>query len=323
MESPSFASKRLKWLTRFWRGREPEHGPLTLGRKRIYILPTREGIAFFFVVSALVLGSLNYQTSLGFVLAFMVAGIGLSGMIHSHRNLSGLTLTVLEPTPVFAGRKTSFPVRIDNPSGQTRYSLIMRNKAGYRIVVDAPRGTSETWIEVEMARRGVKPLGLFTIETFFPLNLFRAWSPVVSGTEVLVYPSPGAQRPFPDRTEAADSQGEGARGLTGTGADEFSGVKPYAPGEPVRRIHWKASARTETLLLKQFDREAQGYLVFDFDSLSNMNVETKLRTLCRWILDGDRAQAAYSLKLPGRTIGPGSGPAHRAMCLEALARFEK
>ena len=60
-----------------------------LRRRRIYILPTRFGVLFAAMVFAMLLGSLNYGASLGFTLTFLLTGLGLVMMHHSHNNLLG------------------------------------------------------------------------------------------------------------------------------------------------------------------------------------------------------------------------------------------
>ena len=53
----------------------------------------------------------------------------------------------------------------------------------------------------------------------------------------------------PEKTEAPEAQTAGAFVLRET--DEPGDVRPYAPGDPVRRIHWKLSARKGELLVRE------------------------------------------------------------------------
>ena len=43
--------------------------------------------------------------------------------------------------------------------------------------------------------------------------------------------------------------------------------------------------------------------------------------LCHWVLQADRFGQSYGLRVPGNTIVPARGDAHRTRCLEALALF--
>jgi uncharacterized protein (DUF58 family) len=51
------------------------------------------------------------------------------------------------------------------------------------------------------------------------------------------------------------------------------------------------------------------------------DVETRLSVLTGWVLAAEREQIRYGLRLPGRSIAPDCGPAHRDACLEALALY--
>ena len=42
---------------------------------------------------------------------------------------------------------------------------------------------------------------------------------------------------------------------------EFSHVRPYVPGDPLRKIHWKASARFDKLMTKEFFLDVTGDLI--------------------------------------------------------------
>ena len=58
-------------LANLIRSRRIDGGPVVLDRKRIYILPTRRGLLFAVFLLVMLLGSINYALSLGFVLTFL------------------------------------------------------------------------------------------------------------------------------------------------------------------------------------------------------------------------------------------------------------
>src|SRR5215469_908061 len=77
--------------------------PATLARRRLYILPTRAGIAFGFLWLLMLLAGLNYGNSLALFLTFLLAGFALVTMHECHRNLLGAALLAARAPPVFAG----------------------------------------------------------------------------------------------------------------------------------------------------------------------------------------------------------------------------
>jgi hypothetical protein len=105
------------------RTRPPEPVPIVLGQRRIYVLPTRAGLMYALVLLVLLIGAINYNLSLGYGLVFLLAGLGVVTILHSFRNLAGITLTVGAPAPVFAGETARFPLLLHNPDARERRLL--------------------------------------------------------------------------------------------------------------------------------------------------------------------------------------------------------
>ena len=100
-------------------------------------------------------------------------------------------------------------------------------------------------------------------------------------------------------------------------------MRSYHPGDSPRHIAWKAAARGQGLLTKQFSGRADAELWLDWRQLPvMMNLEQKLSQLARWVIDAHAGGASFGLRLPGATIPMASGDAQRERCLEALALFE-
>ena len=66
----------------------PERGTVELVHRRVYIVPARLGWYSGATLLVLLVGSINYALSLGFALTFLLAGLGLAGMVHTARNLA-------------------------------------------------------------------------------------------------------------------------------------------------------------------------------------------------------------------------------------------
>jgi len=99
-----------------FRATVPEAPPVTLVQRRIFILPTRHGYVFALVLVVLLLASINYSLSLGFVLTFLLASMVGVAMLHTWRNLAHLKLRPGRCDPVFAGETAYFGVTIETPS---------------------------------------------------------------------------------------------------------------------------------------------------------------------------------------------------------------
>src|SRR5687768_5226961 len=105
--------------------RGPERGEVVLVQRRIFILPARPGVAFAFVLLLMLVGSINYSLSLGFVLTFLLGSVGFTAMLHTFRNLAGLRIKAGRTAPVFAGETARFAVCLHNPTKSRRYSIVL------------------------------------------------------------------------------------------------------------------------------------------------------------------------------------------------------
>jgi uncharacterized protein (DUF58 family) len=300
----------------------PEQGTVVLVHRRVYILPNRLGWIFGGTLALLLVGSINYALSLGFVLTFLLAGLGLAGMVHTARNLARLAVSVGRAEPVFAGESAQFRLYLDGRARHDRPAILVRHmRSGAQLVIDVSgAGAAEVALAVPAGRRGWLPLGRVMLETHFPLGLFRAWSFVEPDARCLVYPRPERSALPPPSAEAELG---GVRSPT-PGNDDFAGLRGYQPADSPRHVAWKAVARSDDLLTKQFTGEAAAELWLDWRLLPPaLSTEQRLSRLAGWVLAAERRGARYGLRLPGFELPPGRGEAHRSAALQALALHEE
>ncbi|MGD8886577.1 MAG: DUF58 domain-containing protein, partial [Gammaproteobacteria bacterium] len=69
-------------LERFFEGEGPFDGPVDLTQRRIFILPTRQGILFAIVLVIMLIGSINYNNSLGYLLTFLLASVAVVSILY-------------------------------------------------------------------------------------------------------------------------------------------------------------------------------------------------------------------------------------------------
>src|SRR5208283_274252 len=82
---PSWARR---WRQRLWRVAPVDRAPVVLRHRRIYILPTRRGLALIATLSIMLLTSMNYALSLGHALTFLVTGLFAAALLQTWRNLA-------------------------------------------------------------------------------------------------------------------------------------------------------------------------------------------------------------------------------------------
>lgn len=298
----------------------PESGAIVLSQGRVYILPTRQGLLFAAVLLIMLTGSINYVLGLGFVLTFLLFALAMNAMIHTFRNLANLRVSGGRAQPVFAGDVAHFLVHLDNASDAERYAIGLTGDGSSNAFVDLPpRSTVPAMAAIPAPRRGILRPGRLTLFTRYPLGLYRAWSYLDLDLHCTVYPRPAFPAlPLPP---AAASSGSGAQ--SGRGQEDFAGLRQYHIGDSPRHVAWKAAARDQGLLTKQFSGRAETQLWLEWTQLpAQMAVEERLSHLARWVLDAHAAGLAYGLRLPGKTVDLAAGEAQREACLEALALFE-
>lgn len=303
-----------------FRARFPERPPVVLIQRRIFILPSRTGYFFAFVLGLLLIASINYSLSLGYLLTFLLAGLGGIAMLHTFRNLLHLSISPGKVEPVFAGDTSHFSIVLANPT-LPRFSIGIK-RAQIRDAEpefgDANEQTSTTFLMPMMAmKRGHLECGRLEIFTEYPMGLFHAWSYVDFGMTCLVYPKPdpgGGALPLEMR-----AGGEG--NVPVRGDEEFQSLRAYRAGDTPRQIAWKALARGQGLLVKEFGSTASADLWLDYDVLQSLSMEERLSRLTWWVIEAERTQMPYGLKLPDCSIRPMLGAKHRDECLQALALY--
>lgn len=303
-----------------FRAKFPETAPVKLIQRRIFILPSRTGYFFAFVLLLLLLTSINYTLSLGFLLTFLLGGMVSISMLHTFRNLARLSISPGMVDPVFAGETAQFALVLSNPS-MPRFAVGV-TRAKIRVTVpqfgDIPLNAAATiYIPMAAEKRGRMAVGRLEIFTEYPVGLFHAWSYVDFGTSCLVYP-----RPDPGAGALPiDARSKSEGNIPIAGDDDFQSLRTYKPGDTPRQIAWKALARGQGLLVKEFGSMTSADLWLDYDALAGIEVEQRLSRLTWCVLEAERAQLPYGLKLPGNSIAPARGKHHRDACLEALALF--
>lgn len=307
-----------KLSTRKLRG--PEQEPIILQRRRIYILPTRYGALLSFILALMLIGSINYNNSLGFALTFLIGSVALISMLHAHRNLAGLQLRCASTQSVFAGQNAQFPLLIRNPKAIDKISIRLGNEQCKAVFCHIEASSTMTVnLSVAAPQRGKLFLSPVKISTEYPLSLFHAWSWIHLPCACIIYPAAEKNAPPPE----FEQQGQVEGYTTLHGQEEFSGLRHYIAGDAIKSIAWKQSARGSGTYTKQFTGGGTRSRWLKWDITGAQSMEQRLSRLCQWIIQCENNHIEYGMKIPGKHIPPGCGHQHRHRCLAALALFGK
>ena len=320
----SFSADPLKQaidrrIARFARKRQGPDGAVTrLTPGRVYILPTGVGMVYALMTFAMLMGSMNYNNNLSFVLTFTLVALGLVAMHQCQRNLVNLEISFAGVEPVFAGQSADFRIALTNRSRNYRHHIQIYNGKARSAFDDIGPGESKIFeLEVQTDERGWVRLPRFGVRTLFPFELFRAWAWIHMDLRGLVYPKPVDIAPPPPPSQVA----QGSRKHDARGEEDFAGLRRFHDGDSPRHVAWKAYARSNELLSKQFSGTDISSLWFDFSATPADDLETRLSILSRWVVDADAQFRSYGLRMPAEEYPPAQGGSQRHRCLQALALY--
>lgn len=300
--------------------RLPSARTTTLDQSKIFIIPSKTAVALLVMIFALFLLGINFQNSLVYAVCFWLLALLVVNVLHTWRNLSGLSITAIHVQPCFAGEKAVLELELACDPKQHKFAIELAwPQEDYAQVNLVSTQTIRVKLSHSTQQRGRFTPPRVHISTHYPTGLALAWSYVAVDIKGLVYPSPAPTNQTNQKNTSAAEQHSGKE-LIG-GSSDFGGIRTYQTGDTPKHIHWKQYAKTGKLNTKVFIDYTSHDLWLDWDSLALLGIEARLSQLCRQVVDAHQAQQQYGLKLPGTIIPPAKGEAHQARCLQALALF--
>ncbi len=245
-----------------------------LGYKMEYKI-TREGWLYILGIMLISLAALNTGNNLLFlILASLIAIILMSGILSSI-TLSGVAMRLQLPEHIFAGQPVRASIELENekltlPSFSLRVEAVTAKSSPPAALLETPvyfpylpkRGRAHQTVPISFPARGVYRQDAFRIVTRFPFGFLQKAHRVELRTEALVYPSVEPTREFFEILPGLEGAMESL--AKGRGQDLYA-LRDYVPTDTARHVHWKASARLGSLMVREFTREddARVLLVLD------------------------------------------------------------
>ncbi len=317
----------FKWIDK----RSPPAATVLLGRKNLYTFPTVMGFGFLGLSLLLWVLGTNYQNNLILALSYLLISLLVVSILHTYANLAGLNIRVAGAKPAFAGEQVHFVLEVSGTRAKGNDNIVVRWWGGDPMTFDfeppavstsQPTGTSQQSQPITVSqmasRRGYLRPGKLLLESTYPLGLIRCWTWLNLDACAVVYPKP-LKADFPAISLGAK---QGQHGEPTTGGDDFSGLKEYRAGDPIKHIAWKHYAREQGLYSKEYASAQEADTWLQWQSFLHLPPEERLSALCYWALEFDRLGVPYGLRLPGKQLPPGLDDGHRLSVLSALARFD-
>jgi uncharacterized protein (DUF58 family) len=235
-----------------------------IGYKMEYKI-TREGWIYIGGIIVVALAALNTGNNLLFlILASLIAIILMSGILSSI-TLTGIAMRLELPEHIFAGQTVRAQVDLENekltlPSFSLRVKAVTTKKSPAAALLETPvyfpyvpkRQHVRQSVPLTFVRRGAYRQDMFRIVTRFPFGFLQKARRVELRTEALVYPS---VEPSGDFFEILPALQGALESLSKGGGHDLYALRGYVPTDSARYVHWKASARTGTLMVREFTRE--------------------------------------------------------------------
>ncbi|HEU4780236.1 MAG TPA: DUF58 domain-containing protein [Steroidobacteraceae bacterium] len=292
--------------------------PIVINSRRVYILPTRAGLAFAALLLVMLLAGLNYANSIAMLITFLLSGFGMIAMHLTHRNLVGVTLRAIASVDAFVGEHGRLLVTLDNSADTARLGMECEVAGSPRAAVDLPAGGSaRADIGLSLERRGRVAVDRITLSTTFPFGLFRAWTYVHIKVGLLAWPVPRGRHETPP--EAAS--GGNAPAVHRVGDEEWAGLREFRSGDSPRQVAWGAYARGRGLLVKTYQSPAAHHRLFDLAAVPGADLEQRLEQLSAWIVGAHARGERFGVRLGDQMLPPDGGNEHRTRCLNGLALF--
>jgi uncharacterized protein (DUF58 family) len=292
-------------------------------RKPPLVYSTAGFAGLLFVLGAMWYAASSQNNTAVYLLFFALTAVFLVSIPHALVNLAGVTVTLESVQPAFVGQEVSLPLEIMNDSRATRHAieLDLSDSNGERQRIDyiPAHKAARVTLRFPAQQRGEHRVKTLCLTSAYPLGFIRLLKNVSASQTYIVYPKPVGDARLP----SSFVRRHDGRPLTEFGeGNDFAGIRAYVQGESQRHIDWRAVARGQPLMTKQFTAEAEGVVYLDFSALCFANVEEKLSQLALWVIEAERARRPYGLRLPGTEIPPAIGQTHFHQCMRALSLFE-
>lgn len=288
---------------------------------------TKEGRKFILATFLIFFAALNTGNNLIYLIFAMMIGIWILSIVFIKINMRGLSLEMKVKGVIYANQDSLAEIILKNnnrfiPSYSIRI-LLPEGLEGRTIIpyVSAGETVSET-LSVKFGKRGVYRVGGFWMESGFPFIFMTGRRPVEAETEVVVYPE---IKDVDFLIKGRGMQFTKQTAKPGTG-EELLYIREFRFGDDIKRVNWKASAKSDKLMLKEYSEEEPLIITVMLDNInpSNPNAFEKAVSLAASALSRFMDEGYYVRLMTCKSVTPfGNSTEHLWNLLYALAVVEE
>jgi len=286
-----------------------------LGQHNVYIFPTKSGFAFLALLVLMLVTAINYQSSLIYLVVFLLGVLFFISIWLCFLNLQGLEVSAGPASKNYSDQDCQFDIALRH-SQRNLYGLqcaVLKGgaeehslRAGETVTVVASAG---------QRARGLYRLEKILLESSYPFGWIRAWTWLKLNAESVVYPS---IQEAPEQSVGAGGEQSVTRGVKSLDRDT---LRNFRVGDTLGHVHWKKFASSGQLVVKDSAVVAPAVEWLRWDNYDGYASEQRLSFLCSEIVKRSEEGVVFGLELPGRIVQPSIGSKHRDSCLLELARY--
>lgn len=247
--------------------------------------------------------------------------MSISGILGNH-NLNGLTVQIVPPEEVYDGLETLFTFRVHNGRRLLHsflLELIFQGHCSNDIPLLMRSETAKVSIPATVRGRGEHINHVVTIRSNFPINFFIRSRTIQFHQPITVFP-----RPLPCHSALSEYSAQTGQKNESTQKGfegDITRIGDYQGGEPLKMIHWKLSARHDSLKIKELSSTVSEPVEIDLDTLPGNSMESQICCASFLINKFSCSNRPVGLKL-GKTVYPAAtGRHHKCHLLSKLARY--
>lgn len=308
----------IGWLQR----RIPATDQITLGHKSIFIFLNRQGLLFVTLLLLLLVTAINYKNNLIYALTFWLFSFSLVVMLVTYRNLAGLKMTAVSSSHCFVGDEVSLQLELSCEKKAGHFALSFAWPGFIASQVDSiQQGQNhKVVINYKAKKRGHLHPERLRLSSSYPMGIYKSWSWLAFKFDGIVYPKPIISPIIFALDEQGEEEVDAHQNFRQ--GDEFAGVRNYQPGDPLKNIAWKQSAKGKGLQTKQLEQQEYKAHLLSFELLPSQNIEQQICLMTGWVIQAQEQNLLYAMKFHGIFIEADNSDRHYHECLTALALYQ-
>ncbi len=248
----------LSFITRTRAARRKRAAPTTYGFRL-----TPAGAVFIAGTALIGVAAVDADINLLLAVFGLCLGCLLINAFYGRRSLRSLAVRRVAPESVFAGQTFAVRYVITNRRrwGPARCIRLQDELSPGGIAEPeafipylGPRESTTIQVAMRCRQRGRLRFTGIRLSSRFPFFLFRKWARHGCEDELVVFPHLGSWTGEWEPTQNATDAAESGAAHRLRGDDEVYGLREYRAGDNPRRIHWRRSARTGQLMIREMVR---------------------------------------------------------------------